>query len=241
MSPNPLSSPNYQREVLNKVWAWVRSQGRQVVAELGINFALPYLIYVQAERPLGQVLAFIAASAPPILWAVVRLAQRRRLDALSILALTGIALSVLAYFGGGGVTFLRIRERLVTAVIGLIFLGSAAIGKPLIYQLARARVRTRPSSEANAFDAMRESPVFRRTMVVMTLVWGIVLLSEAAIAVGLVFVLPIRQYWVVNTILGYGTLGITTAWTYRYAYGRLRPLAASQAKASAPARPVARD
>lgn len=91
-------------------------------------------------------LAFIAAAAPPTLWAVVRLARRRRLDALSIIALTAIALSVLAYFGGGGATFLRIRERLVTAVTGLIFLGSAAIGKPLIYQLARARVRTRPSS-----------------------------------------------------------------------------------------------
>jgi hypothetical protein len=138
---------------------------------------------------------------------------------------------VLAYIGGGGVTFLQIRERLVTAVIGLIFLGSAAIGKPLIYQLAGARVRSRPSSEANAFDAMRESPVFRQTMMIMTLVWGIVLLAEAAISVGLVFVLSIRQYWVVNPILAYGTLGVTTAWTYRFAYRRLRPLAAPQAKA----------
>lgn len=230
MSPNPLSSPSYPREVLNKVWIWIRTQGCRVVAQLGINFALPYLIYVQAERPLGQVLAIIAASVPPMLWSVVGLARRRRIDALSILALTGIALSVLAYFGGGGVIFLQIRERLVTAVIGSIFLGSAAIGKPLIYQLARARVRTRPSSEANAFDAMRESPVFRRTMMIMTLVWGIVLLAEAAISVGLVFILSIRLYWVVNPILGYGTLAITTAWTYQYAYRRLRPLAAPQAK-----------
>ncbi|MBV9813779.1 MAG: hypothetical protein JO326_13610 [Acetobacteraceae bacterium] len=237
MSPNPLRSPNDPGDVLNKVWRWC-GQGLRVAAQLGINFVLPYLVYAQTERPLGQMRAFIAASALPMLWALLQLARRRRLDAFSILALGGIALSVLAYFGGGGVTFLRIRERLVTAVIGLIFLGSAALGKPLIYQLARARLRTRPASEANAFAAMRETPVFRRTMTILTLVWGTVLLAEAAIAVGLVFVLSVRQYWVVNPVLGYGTLGITTAWTYRYAYRRLRPVAESQATARAPARPA---
>ncbi len=170
MSPNPLRSPDHRREALNKVWAWVRAHGLHAVVELGINFVLPYLVYVQTERPLGQLPALIAASALPMLWALFQLARSRRLDAFSMLALIGIALSVLAYFGGGGVTFLQIRERLVTAVIGLIFLGSAAIGKPLICQLARARVRTRPASEANAFDAMRESPVFRRTMTTLTLV-----------------------------------------------------------------------
>jgi hypothetical protein len=234
MSPIPPRPPNYPREVLNKLWAWVRTQGLQVVSQLGINFLLPYLIYLQTERPFGPMLAFLAASALPLLWALLQLARKRRLDAFSILALIGIALSVLAYFGGGGLTFLQVRERLVTAVIGLVFLGSAAIGKPLIYQLARARVRARPASEANAFDAMRENPVFRRTMTIITLVWGTVLLAEAAGSVGLVFVLSIRQYWVVSPILGYGTLGITTAWTYRYAYRRLRPLAASQATLGIP-------
>lgn len=241
MSPDPQiprRSPGYPREALKKLWAWVRSQGLHVIAEVGINFVLPYLVYVQAERAWGPMLAFTAASVPPMLWALLQLAHRRRLDAFSVLALIGIALSVLAYFGCGGVIFLQIRERLVTAAIGLIFLGSAAIGKPLIYQLAHARVRARPAAEANAFDAMRESPVFRRTMTIITLVWGTVLLAEAAVSVGLVFVLSIRQYWVVSSVLGYGTLGITTAWTYRYAYRRLRPLAQSLAKARAPTRPA---
>jgi len=33
-------------------------------------------------------------------------------------------------------------------------------------------------------NAMRDSPVFRRTMMVVTLVWGTVLLAKAAISVG---------------------------------------------------------
>lgn len=211
----------------NRVWAWVRARGPGVVTEFAINFALPYLIYVQSERALGQVLALIASSAPPMLWGLVTLVRKRRLDALSILALTTIVLSLLAFLGGGGAKFLQVRERLVTAAIGLLFLGSAAIGKPLIHQLARARVRTRPAHEANAFDALRETPIFRRTMMVLTLVWGTVLLADAAIAGWLVFALSIRLYMIVNQILGLGSLGITTAWSYWYAHRRLRPVAIS--------------
>lgn len=72
---------------------------------------------------------------------------------------------------------------------------------------------------------MRASLVFRRTMMIITAVWGTALLAEAAISVGLVFVLTTRQYWLLNPIPGYGMLGLTTAWTYRYACRRLRPLA----------------
>ena len=62
----------------------------------------------------------------------------RRLDALSLLVLAGIVLSLLAFFGGGGPRMLQLREKLVTGVIGLAFLASAAVGRPLIYELARA-------------------------------------------------------------------------------------------------------
>lgn len=75
---------------------------------------------------------------PPILWSLVEFARRRRLDALSVLVVSGIALSLLAMLGGGGARFLQLREKLVTAVIGLLFVGSALISKPLVYELARA-------------------------------------------------------------------------------------------------------
>jgi hypothetical protein len=237
MSKTPLGS-HRPREVLEKIIARVRVQGPGIVAKLGINFALPYLIYVWAERPLGQVGALIAASAPSMLWSIIEFARKRRVDALSILALAGIALSLLAMLGGGGVKFLQLRERLVTAVIGLVFLGSAAIGRPLIYQLARARVRAGSPSQTQSFDGLRESPVFRHAMMVMTLVWGTALVIEAAIAAALVFVLPIPAYLIVSPVVGYGTLGAVTAWTYWYAYRRLRPLAASQVDASESAAPL---
>ena len=55
-----------------------------------------------------------------------------------MLVVSGIVLSLLAMVGGGGVRFLQLREKLVTGVIGLVFVGSAVVGKPLVYELVRA-------------------------------------------------------------------------------------------------------
>jgi hypothetical protein len=111
---------------------------RNIAIELLVNILLPYVIYIKAEASLGQVHALLSASLPPIAWGVIEFARKRRIDAVSILVLAGIVLSLLAFLGGGSVRFLQLRENLVTGLIGLIFVGSAAIGRPLIYQLARA-------------------------------------------------------------------------------------------------------
>ena len=116
--------------------------------------------------------ALIASSAPPTLWSLVQFARHRRVDALSVLVLGGIVLSLLAMLGGGGAQFLLLREKLVTGAIGLLFLGSALIGKPLIYQLARASMRRKSEDEAQQFEALQIHAGFRRTMMVMTLVGG---------------------------------------------------------------------
>ena len=151
---------------------YLRANGVGLATEAAINFVAPYLIFSWAKPHWGDVDALIASSAPPILWSLVEFARRRRVDALSILVLSGIALSLLAYAGGGGVRMLQLREKLVTALIGCIFLGSAIIRKPLIYQLARATLARRGSAELSGFEALRDNPFFRRTMTVMTLVWG---------------------------------------------------------------------
>src|SRR5947208_8430128 len=196
--------------------AWVRKSGGHVLVEVVVNLALPFVIYNYAEAPLGAVRALLASSVPPILWSMVEFARHRRLDALSVLVVSGIVLSLLAMIGGGGVRFLQLREKLVTGVIGLVFLGSAAIGKPLVYELARATMRRKSEDEAKEFEALQVHAGFRRTMTVMTLVWGFGLLADVAVSVVLVFVLSIREYLIVNPILGYGTMGGLSLWAFLY-------------------------
>jgi len=205
-----------------KVQAFLRNNARTVVVEGLVNVVLPVLLYSELRGAYGDVRALLASSAPPIAWSVVTFVRRRRLDAMSMLVVAGIALSLLAFVGGGGVRFLQLRENLVTAVIGLVFLASAAIGKPLIYQLARAGMARKSSAEAEQFERLRDNVRFRRSMLVMTLVWGFGLLAQTALACVLVFVLSIRTYLIVSPLLGYGALGALALWTFWYAQRQKR-------------------
>ena len=100
----------------------------------------------------------MAASVPPVAWSVIGFLRERKLDALSILVLAGIALSLLAFAGDGGIKVLQLRENLVGGVIGLAFLGSAAIGRPLIDLLAQARMRRGAPEKAAALEARAKTP-----------------------------------------------------------------------------------
>ena len=204
---------------------WVRANGAKAAAEVVVNFALPALTYNLAKPHLGDTGALMAASAPPLAWTAVEFVRHRRIDALSLLVLTGIALSLLAFFGGGGVRLLQLREHLVTALVGMIFLGSLAIGRPLIYHLARARLRRVSAVELQYFEAIEGGDVFRRTMTLLTLAWGFGLVAESALACALVFALTIPQFLVVSPILGTSVIVTLTAWTFWYARRRLAPLA----------------
>ena len=217
---------------LRRAWIWGRGNGASLGLNLLVNYGLPFLIYKIGKPSLGDVHALILASSPPIAWGLIEFARSRRIDALSMLALAGIGLSLLAFLGGGGVRFLQLRERLVLAAIGVIFLVSAAIGKPLIYELSRARIKRLTPTETEWFEAMRETPVFRRAMMVMTLAWGVSLILETLVSCGLVYVLTTGQYPLVSPIIGSLALAILTAWTFWYAKRVIGPLRLAQLNAA---------
>lgn len=212
-----------------------------------VNFVLPYLIYSLAQPRFGDANALIASSAPLILWSIVEFARHRRIDALSMIVLLGLALSLVAVLGGGSVRFLQLRERLVTVFIGLVFLGSAAIGRPLMYELVRAFLARTNDPELRRVETLRNNSFFGRGMTIMTVVWGVGLLTDAAVSIALVYVLSIRTYLVVNSIMGYATIGSLTLWNIwfgrrmrRKGEARMAAQALSHPAAPADASPAAR-
>ncbi len=201
----------------------LRNQGPGFAIEVLINLVLPYLIYDQLQGPWGEVRALIVSSAPPLIWAVVTFIRTRHVDFISAFVLVSIGLSLLALLGGGSVKFLQLRERMVTFVIGLAFLGSAAIGRPIIWELAQAGMK-RQNNQALAAElaARKDDPAVKRTFMVMTLVWGCGLLLDAALAVVLVMRLSVKQYLIAGPILGYGFTGALALWTVLYVRRRRR-------------------
>jgi len=211
-----------------RAFAWASQHGPAALVGVLMSIVAPYVIYSLANRVLGSAGALMVGAVPPIARAVFEFARHRRVDALSLIVLTGIAFSLIAFFGGGGVRFLQLREHLVAAAIGLVFLGSATIGKPLIYQLARARLRRRAEHDhLRVIESLSDHPIFRAAMLTMTLAWGFGLIAESAVASALVFLLPIPTFLMVSGILGFGAGISLTAWTFWYA--RRRVLAARAA------------
>ena len=92
---------------LTKAIAYLRAHGVKLGLEVLVNFLLPFLIYDHWRESLGDVKALMASSIPPILWSVVEFARLRKVDAMSVLVIAGIVLSLLAFIGGGGVKVLQ--------------------------------------------------------------------------------------------------------------------------------------
>lgn len=218
---------------LAKVLEFIRGNGPTIAVEATVNFILPYVIFAFAQPHYGDVQALIFSSVPPILWSIVEFARHRRIDALSMLVLLGIVLSLVAVAGGGSARFLQLREKLVTVIIGFVFLGSALIGKPLIYQLARAQMVRNSSDELEEFESLRSNKYFRRTMMVLTVVWGLGLLVDAAISIALVYALSIKTYLAVNPFVSYGSTGALSLWTFLYVRHQRRKGAERRAAAEA--------
>lgn len=50
----------------------------------------------------------------------------------------------------------------------------------------------------------------------LSYVWGFGLLAEAALAAFLVMKLTVHDYLIYGSMVGYGTIGLLTLWTYLY-------------------------
>ena len=199
-----------------RVLAWARTNGATTVLEAAVNFVLPFLIYSAARGRLGDVGALMVSSAPPTLWSIVEFIRARKVDALSVLVLAGIVLSLLAFAGGGGVKVLQLRENLVMGLVGLAFLASAAIRKPLIFALARAATRRQSVEKAAAIEGLAQDVRFRRVMMTTTLVWGFGLVAICAGCCALVFAVSIKLDLLISGPISYGAMGLITLWTYTY-------------------------
>jgi hypothetical protein len=187
------------------------------VMEMAVNFLLPWLAYRFTLPHLGETGALIASAVPPIIWSLIELARFRRVDALSVMVVTGIVLSVAAMALGGSPRMLLLRESLVSGAVGVGFLLSLPMRRPLIFYLARATVAREMDGGAAHFEALwRERPALATSMRLMTLVWGVGLTAETALRAWMALTWPIERFLVVSPFIGYGIYGGLALWTLWY-------------------------
>jgi len=173
--------------------------------EILVNAALPWLVYILARPGLGRVHALMASALPPIAWSAIQFVRKRRIDAFSMLVLAGIGLSLAAFFGGGSFRMLELREQLVTGVMALVLLGSVAVKRPMFVVVLRSMMKDKSPAESAKLQRLLDDP---RRLTRMTLVIGLLGLVQTAIAISLVFTLPVREFLIVSPILSYAVMGL---------------------------------
>jgi hypothetical protein len=195
--------------------------GSKLAIELFVNIAAPWLVYTALNPHFGEFVGLAASAAPPTLWSLYELLRFRKLDALSILVLSGIALSLLAIGLGGSPRMLMVRDNLLSVPIGLAFLLSALTRRPLIYYIAGAMFARESPARRASFEANWRRPHVLRGLRVMSAVWGAGLTAQGALLGLWALTWPIGRFLIVSPIVGYGTIIALAAWTYWY-QGRLK-------------------
>jgi hypothetical protein len=189
----------------------------RLALELFINLVLPWLTYRALMPHTTEFTATAWSAAPPTLWSLLELIRHRTLDALSLLVLGGIALSLAALLFGGSPRMLMVRENLFTAPIGLLFLASLWMKKPLIYYAARATLARNASADRRAaFDSHWQQPRVVHALRIMSLVWGAGLVFQGLLLGWMAWTWPVERFLILSPIIGYGILVLLGLWSWLY-------------------------
>ncbi|MFD1887047.1 VC0807 family protein [Paenibacillus wenxiniae] len=185
-------------------------KSRAIVLKLVMNGLVPWLGYVLLSPHIGSLLALSVVTMIPLVDNLIHLVRHRTMDVFNGLMLVGFVLSLVMVLMGGSEKLLLMRESLVTVVIGLAFLASLLMKRPLIFHMV-SRFSKGVNPEHNwAY------PYFRQVMRRLTLLWGVALVVEAGLKLLLITVLSTSQMLAISSPLFYAVIGLTIAATIVY-------------------------
>jgi hypothetical protein len=188
-----------------------------VAAMLLWDIGLPLAAYFGSRGlGVGGTLSLLVAGAVAMVRVAYVAIRERRFDGVSALMVAMFAVGlVLAHVTDDARLLLAAKSSHV-ALIALALLGSWALGRPAMFALAK-RFGAENGEVARRWDELYDAvPAFRRTYVVMTLVWSGALMAEAAVRVALVYVLPLDAAVAISPVLLLAVIAATTAWSSWY-------------------------
>jgi hypothetical protein len=186
-----------------------------------LDVALPWIAVQILERNGVPVVSALAVAAIfPALSVLVSWLKERRSDvfgiAVLVTLLSGIAVSLLT----ADPRFAVVKAAPAFALFGLACLASLPAARPLMFFVGRSSVARGDPAIIASWNARIATPGFRRVMRLITLVWGVATLAEAALGLTLAFRLPSETALVVEPLLAIGTVFALLAWTRAFARGR---------------------
>jgi hypothetical protein len=166
---------------------------------------------------LSSVTALVLSGAFPALGIAVGVAQSRRVDAIGVLVLAGIAVGTVLGLVSGNARLVLVEGSVPTAVFGLLCLGSLWSRRPLIFRFALEFMGA-DTPRGRDFDALWQYPSFRHAFRLFTIVWGVTYLAEAAARIVIVETTSTATALTVSKVMPYTVAAVLVLWMT--AYGR---------------------
>jgi hypothetical protein len=171
-----------------------RASALRALTPLGLDVVVPVAVYyLLSGLGVGNTPALLAGGVVPFARSIRSVLREGTEDYLALM-MAGLFLTslVLVAFTGSP-KFLLAKESLGTAVIGAWCLGSAWTRRPMTFYTARPLLtRGRPAA-LRCWDALAErSAAFQSIQRRLAILWGVGLMVEAAVRIGIVAHYPVH-------------------------------------------------
>lgn len=182
-----------------------------------VNVALPAAAYRIGYAHYGLPGGLIASTLPLLAWISIDLVRFRHFDALSALVLASLVLSLLVLVSGSARWLGEAREPLVSGIIGVLFLLSLPMDRPLVFYLARSTLARERSGREREFDTVWQTrPALVKSIRLMTAVWGLGLVGENVLRLWMTCCMAGQNGHRFSDFVRYATYAGLTAWSIVY-------------------------
>jgi intracellular septation protein A len=191
-------------------------QLRSITMIVVFDVAAPLVAYnVLRSAGMTAVTALLLSGVFPALGVAIGAIRHRRLDVVGVLVLAGIAVGTILGLVSHSARLLLVEGSVPTAIFGVACLGSLWARHPLMFSFAREF--TGPDT-AKGQDMTRlwQYEGYRRVFRVITAVWGIAFLLEAALRVVIVYNTSTGTALALSKVTPFLFAGIMVAWTVAY-------------------------
>jgi len=190
---------------------------RDALPSLIFDAVLPVVTFdVLTRVGVSTLMALVAGGIFPAANIARGWFKSRRLDALGTIVLTFLVLGTATSLISGSVFFALIKDSFMTALFGLICLGSMLGQRPLMFYVARQFVAGDNPERIEWWNGLWQFPTFSSAMRFVTAAWGVVYLAEAAVRVLLALTLTPATVVAVSPVMALGVTIVMIAWTRRY-------------------------
>lgn len=191
-------------------------QLRSIAMIVTFDIAAPLVAYsVLRSAGMTAVTALLLSGIFPALGVAIGVIRHRRVDVVGVLVLAGIAVGTILGLISHSSRLLLIEGSVPTVVFGVACLGSLRARHPLMFSFAREF--TGPdTAKGQEMTRLWQYEGYRRIFRIITVVWGVAFLLEAALRVVIVYNTSTGTALALSKVTPFLFAGILVAWTIAY-------------------------